>query len=155
MNIYYDINNVNHQNIHFYKPVSNKIPHYKYFYKLLYDDKIFTLNTLIINVNLTNYIVEEMNTYNVTLNYSIDFLESIKVLEQNILKKLNSNKISIFNCYKYMLHNKTYILPQNTDTINVTLRISGIWETDTTIGLTTKLYINNYPLVIKIPINCC
>jgi hypothetical protein len=29
--------------------------------------------------------------------------------------------------------------------IKLALRISGLWETETSIGLTTKIYVNDYP----------
>ena len=52
MNLYHNINDIDYKKIFFYKRVVNKISHYNYFYKIIYDVNIFTLNCLIINVDI-------------------------------------------------------------------------------------------------------
>uniref|UniRef100_A0A6C0EUK3 Uncharacterized protein n=1 Tax=viral metagenome TaxID=1070528 RepID=A0A6C0EUK3_9ZZZZ len=152
MNIYHNIGDINYKNIMFHKPVTNKIPNYKFFYKIMYDTHIFTLNSVIINVNIDTYtIIEENKKFKAIVQINNNFLESIKELEKNILKNVNSNKQIIYSCYKYLLFNKsTYMFDKIPETINLSLRLSGLWESDTTIGLTTKIYVNDYPSTVKL-----
>ena len=76
-------------------------------------------------------------------------MDKIKELEENILKNIGKKQITL-SCYKCLLFNKsTYIFDKYPEKINLALRISGLWETETSIGLTTKIYIN-YPSTVKL-----
>ena len=143
MNLYHNIDDVDYKKIFFYKPVINKIIHYNYFYKLIYDVNIFTLNTLIINIEIDNYeIIEENDKFRVQVKINQQFIEKIKNLEENILKNIAKKQITL-SCYKFLLFNKTtYIFDKYPQTIKLSLRLSGLWETDSTIGLTTKITVN-------------
>lgn len=146
MNLYHNIDDIDCKKIFFYKPVINKIIHYNYFYKLIYDINIFTLNTLIINIDIDNYdIIEENGKFRVYIKINKQFIEKIKDLEENILKNITKKQFSL-SCYKFLLFNKsTYIFDKYPEKINLVLRISGLWETEASIGLTTKIYVNDYP----------
>jgi hypothetical protein len=73
--------------------------------------------------------------------YPIICLEIEKCFLKNITKKQFA-----LSCYKFLLFNKsTYIFDKYPEKIKLALRISGLWETETSIGLTTKIYINDYP----------
>ena len=150
MNIYHNIDDIDYTKIFFYKPVINKIMHYNYFYKLIYDINIFTLNTLIINIVIDSYeITEENGKYKMYVKINQSFIEKIKDLEENILKNIGKKQITL-SCYKFLLFNKsTYVFDTYPEKINLALRISGLWETETSIGLTTKIYIN-YPSTLKL-----
>jgi len=152
MNIYHNVEDIDYKKIMFYKQVPNKIPNYKFFYKIMYDMHNFTLNSIIINVKIDDYtIIEENKKYRATIQINEDFLEFIKLLEINILNNINSNKQPVYSCYKYLIFNKsTYLFDKLPETINLSLRISGLWESDTTIGLTTKIYINDHPSTVKL-----
>ena len=143
MNLYHNIDDVDYKKIFFYKPVINKIIHYNYFYKMIYDVNIFTLNTLIINIEIDSYeIIEENNKFRVHVKINQSFIEKIKDLEESILKNITKNQITL-SCYKFLLYNKSlYIFDKYPQTIKLSLRLSGLWETDTTIGLTTKITVN-------------
>lgn len=152
MNLYHNINDIDYKKIFFYKKVINKISHYNYFYKIIYDVNIFTLNCLIINVDIDSYtVIEENNKFRIHIQINEKFLEYIKEFEKNVLTNININKQNIYSCYKYLLFNKsTYIMDKMPTKINLVIRISGLWETDTSIGLTTKIYINDYPSTVKL-----
>ena len=152
MNLYHNINDIDYKKIFFYKRVVNKISHYNYFYKIIYDVNIFTLNCLIINVDIDSYtVIEENNKFRINIQINEKFLESIKEFEKNILTNINIHKQNIYSCHKYLLFNKsTYIMDKMPTKINLVIRISGLWETDTSIGLTTKIYINDYPSTVKL-----
>ena len=156
MNLYHNIDDIDYKKIFFYKPVVNKIMHYNYFYKLIYDVNIFTLNTLIIHIDIDSYdITEENGKYRVHVKINQTFIEKIKNLEENVLKGITKKQI-VLSCYKFLLFNKsTYIFDKYPEKIKLAIRISGLWETDTTIGLTTKIYVNDYPSTVKLSNTVC
>ena len=143
MNIYHTIDEIDINNITYYKAIPNKLPQYKYFYKIIYNIESFTLNALLIDVNIKDvHIIKDKHTYKVSFTLDTEFLEKIKNFEINILNGLNkyTQKQINLSCFKYLTHNKT-VYTFNEPTIKVCLRISGIWESDTHIGLTSKLTI--------------
>ena len=142
MNLCLDINRINMKDIAFYKPIQNKIAHYKNFYKILYNIEIFTLNTLIIQVDVKDLqVVKENSIYKVSFTVDPHFLEKLKILETEMLDNFNhiTNKKIIYSFNKFV--NKLIYNSTNPIT-NIVLRISGIWESDTQIGITNKLTIN-------------
>lgn len=156
MNLYHNIDDIDYKKIFFYKPVVNKIVHYNYFYKLIYDINIFTLNTLIIHIDIDSYdITEENGKYKVHVKINQLFIEKIKNLEESILKKITKKQF-VLSCYKFLLFNKsTYVFEKYPEKIQLAIRISGLWETDSTIGLTTKIYLNDYPSTVKLSNTIC
>ena len=151
MNLYHNIDDIDYKKIFFYKPVVNKIMHYSYFYKLIYDTNIFTLNTIIIQIDIDNYeIIEENNKFRVIIKINQSFIEKIKNLEEKILKNITKKQI-VLSCYKFLLFNKNaYVFDKYPEKVKLAVRISGLWETETTIGLTTKIYVNDYPSTVKL-----
>lgn len=142
MNIYHNIDDIIINDISYYKPIQNKIIHYKYFYKIIYNVGLFTLNTLIINIDVKNMnIQKEHNLYKVSFVIDPLFLEKLKEFEIQLLDHFNhiTNKKVSLSFHKYV--NKL-IYTSNTPNIHISLRISGIWESDTQIGITSKLSVN-------------
>jgi hypothetical protein len=84
---------------------------------------------------------KENNIYKVSFTIEPNFLEKLKLFETEILDNFN-----IITKKKVMLSFNKFVnkLVYNTTTPNtsVVLRISGIWESDTHIGITSKLTIN-------------
>ena len=115
MNIFYSLSTIDCNKIYFNKPITNKFSNYNLFYKINYNIYSFTLNSVLILLNEVNEKI----------------IEELQNLETCILNKLNifiKKELSVTNfktIYKYKSE-KVYI------------RISGIWESDTHIGLTTK-----------------
>ena len=143
MNIYHKIGDIDSNKITFYKAILNKLPHYSFFYKIMYNIEKFTINSILIEVDIKDvYIVKEGHTYKVSFTINPDFLELIKKLEIQILDNLNQliNKQVVYSCFKYLTHNKT-VYTFEEPVIKACLRISGVWESDTHIGLTSKLSI--------------
>ena len=141
MNVYHTLDNININNITFYKAILNKLSHYIYFYKIIYSIETFTLNALLIEVDLKDiFIVKEGNSYKVSFTIDPKFLEKIKQFEIKSLDGLNHllQKQIVHSCFKYLTHSRTvYTFAE--PIIKVCLRISGVWESDTHIGLTSKL----------------
>jgi hypothetical protein len=141
MNICLDIDNVDVNNISFYKPIQNKIAHYTNFYKILYNIEIFTLNTLIINIETNDMnIVKENNIYKVSFTINPVFLEKLKLFETGMLDHFNLMKKKII--YSYNKFSTRLVYNTTSSVTNIVLRISGIWESDNQIGITSKLTIN-------------
>lgn len=156
MNLYHNIDDIDYKKIYFYKPVINKIIHYNYFYKLMYDINIFTLNTLIINIDIDSYdIIEENGKFRVHVKINHQFIEKMKILEESILKNIIKKQF-VLSCYKFLLFNKSnYIFDKYPESVKLAIRISGLWETESTIGLTTKIYVNDYPSTVKLSNTIC
>ena len=146
MNIYHKLDDIKLNDIMFYKPTINKIAHYMYFYKVAYNIESFVLNTLLIEVDIKDIIVTKDNTnYKVSIIIDDAFLNKIKDVENILLNKMNQliNKQIVLSCYKFLLiHKNVYTYNDYPTNIKLFLRISGIWESDTQIGLTTKLFIH-------------
>ena len=115
MNIYYSLSTIDYNKIYFNKPITNKFSNYNLFYKINYNIHSFTLNSVLIMLTEINEKV----------------IEDLQQFELFILNKLNcfiKKDLCVSNfktIYKYKSE-KVYI------------RISGIWESDTQLGLTTK-----------------
>lgn len=142
MNLCLEIDNIDIKDVAFYKPIQNKIAHYKNFYKILYNIEMFTLNTLIIQVDVRELqVVKENNIYKVSFVIDPVFLEKLKLFETKLLDNFNhiTNKKIMYSFNKFI--NKLIYNTTNPNT-NIVLRISGIWESDTQIGITNKLTVN-------------
>ena len=116
------IDSIKGHQIIFKQPVKNQNNKYINYYKLLYSDPNVHLKYLLIPINI---------------NFKEQLLEKIKVLEYLILSNLNQHiekqiKISLY----HDIFNKD--IPHSSQ--NLYLKISGIWENNTQIGLVYRLY---------------
>jgi hypothetical protein len=149
MNIYYPLNELETNKITFHKPIPNKFSNYTQFYKIIYNTKIFTLNSLLLYLDMNYSLVTfdtETDKYKLSLNYTDEFLLKIKQVEEEIIQRLNVhiNKQIMLSLYNTILHNNTiYVNDIKNNKIRLYIRISGLWETETHIGLTIKLSINS------------
>lgn len=115
------------------KAIENKIKYYNYFYKLLYNESKYTIQSLLLWIPNDYIILEEDNHIHIN-DYG---MQKIIQIEESILNNINIvlNKkieLSIYNeCRK-----KKYLLENNQ--CNLILRISGIWESYDKIGITYK-----------------
>ena len=129
MNLLLDETKYNIENVFFYEPVKNTIIHDSKFIRIIYSDENIILNCLYLKIDTNN-------------KYIFHYLETI---EKNILNKYNLSKNNINN---YKLSNIReqfiYFISKNNPEAIVILKISGIWETNITIGLNYKFHtINN------------
>jgi hypothetical protein len=114
MNIYYSLSTIDHNKIYFNKPIVNKFSNYKLFYKINYNIYSFTLNSiLILLTEINEKVIEELQQFELSVLNKLSFIK----------KELCISNFKTI--YKYKTE-KVYI------------RVSGIWESDTHIGLTTK-----------------
>ena len=143
MNVYQTIDHVRSEQCFLCRPIANKFFNYTHFYKINYNLLTFTLNSILIWIELKSYHVKEINDqYMVTFTMDPEFLEKVIHFEQKILETFNKviHKKIHYPCYdtKNIFYYKNKV-----DTFKLYFRISGIWESDTHIGLTSKIDI--YP----------
>jgi hypothetical protein len=144
MNIYHTINTIDINNITICNPISNKFSNYEKFYKILYNIYGMTINSifLLLEVDSLN-IIEEHKKYKLLFTLDDCILEKIKKIELELLEKINQylQKEIVLNCHYNLVNNKHIYYINNISKKNKKLyiRISGIWESNNQIGLTTKI----------------
>jgi len=126
MNIILNINSISSNNIYFYDSVKNTIINNSNFIKITYSNNYFILNGIYIKITI------HKNSKNDTI------LDKINNLETLILSLYNNNKIYNYKIIDQINYLITKLNNSNKDIINYILKISGIWETDSNIGLTYK-----------------
>lgn len=143
MNVYQTIDDIQTDNCFFCKAIPNKFFNYIHFYKMSYNLLSFTLNSIHIWIDLNNYVLKEtLDQYVLTFTMEPLFMEKIINFEKELLEKFNRNicKKIHYPCYE----NKSIFYYKNkVSEFKLYFRISGIWESDTHIGLTRKIDI--YP----------
>jgi hypothetical protein len=123
MNLVLDENNYNINNIFFYEPVKNTVMDDSKFIRIIYSDEFVTLNGLYLKINMN-----DKNTPNYLEQVERDILSKF-TLNKNIVNKNKSIKIK---------DQLLFLLGKNNLDSKFLLKISGIWETNLTIGLTYK-----------------
>ena len=136
----YDVNN-----IFFCELIKNNIiKNNSFFSRILYSNDLFTLNGICLfihfnEVEFEKYYSKYKCIFNVSTNKNI--IDNIKTIEENILKRYETTKNPVFKIYEHIKNGNIYFyLNVNNlkSSISFTLKISGIWETQTSYGLTYK-----------------
>ena len=144
MNLVKKIDQYNEDNIFFCEPIKNTIMIEGTFIRILYSTFNVTLNGIYLFIQLNDIISEKYyNKNKCTFNVFThkELIEKIKVIEENILKKIEINdKVAQFKIYEQLINgNIKFFCDINTKPNNYfILKISGIWETQTNYGLTYK-----------------
>jgi hypothetical protein len=149
MNIAKNLNQYDENYITFCEPIKNTIINDSTFIRILYSTPILTLNGIYLLIPFNNNIVIEKQfnkcKYSFNINNYTELIEKIKVIEENILKKIDiCDKIPQFKIYEQFISGNIKIffdyLNNNTTSTNnlFILKISGIWENQTNYGLTFK-----------------
>jgi hypothetical protein len=151
MNIYYNIEDVNVNDAFFYKPIVNKLSNYIYFYKIIYNIGELTLNSLLINVKIKKMnVIKDNNLFKCSIVIDDEFINKLKDFEIQLLNKMKpiTNKQQLYTCHKYLSNTQhTFVFNKVPENLFVYLRISGIWESNNQIGITSKIH--NYPSTEK------
>lgn len=152
MNIALNINQFETNNIYFCDPIKNNVVSDGLFIRIIYSTDYFVTNGINLFVQLQDLSIEKFyNKYKCSFNLSNNknIIEKIQQIEENILKNINiKNKIIQKVLGEQLRVGNIKIFSENIDMTNnylFVLKISGIWETDTHIGLTFKFSkINQY-----------
>lgn len=144
MNIIKTIDQFNKDYIYISDPIKNNIMIDSNFIRILYSNELFTLNGIYLYINFNNINIEKYyNKYKCifdtnTNNYLINKLKEIEI---DILNKINiTNKIPVYKIYDQLCSGNIKLFPDNIDTMynGFILKISGIWESDNSYGVTYK-----------------
>ena len=144
MNIVKRIDQYNENNIYFCEPIKNNIMNEGSFIRIIYSTPQFILNGIYLLIILNDVFCEKYyNKYKCCFNVNAhaDILESLKKIEENILKKIDvKNKTPQYKIYEQLQSGNIKIFNDIHVKTNCvfTLKISGIWETQTSYGLTYK-----------------
>jgi hypothetical protein len=152
MNLVKNLDQYNENNIIFGEPIKNNIMNDGNFIRILYSTKNFSLNGVYLFVTLKDVVCDKYyNKYKCIFNMNNhkDIIETIKTIEENILKKLENvfyNKFPQYKIYEQFKNGYIKIFQeiQNKSNVNLILKISGVWEVNSSFGLTYKfIKINN------------
>ena len=147
---------INYEAIILNEPVKNSVIQYNYFYKLVYSTNIVVLSSIFTIFELTNIIMDNDSVCFNKNNTNFEVFNNLIALEEYLLKLLNSSKTKVYR-FKEIYDNKTFrvvynetneILDNNVNTISTkknqfVLKVSGLWESKESIGLTFKFIIVN------------
>jgi hypothetical protein len=144
MNIVIRIDQYDDKCIYFCEPIKNNIMNDGNFIRILYTNPQVTLNGVYIFIKLNDILCEKYyNKYkcNFDIETHSDIINNLKVIEENILKKLNvKEKIPQYKIYEQIKNGNIKIFNDigNKSSCSFILKISGIWETASNFGLTYK-----------------
>lgn len=143
MNLVKLIEQYNNKNIFFCEPIKNNIMNNGNFIRILYSTPNMVINGVYLFVNFNDVTCEKYyNKYK--CNFSIfnhkDIIDSIKIVEEEILKKYKTNKLPSFKIYDQIRTGYIKIFSDigTKQQCSFILKISGIWETQQNYGLTYK-----------------
>lgn len=147
MNVVLREEQYNIANIYYGEAIQNVIIENSLFIKIIYSNNNIMIAGLFILVSLKN-ITKELYFKKIKITYDINInttmLNRIYVIETEILNKYNSTKKQKKLLYETLSSGVIKLYPNKEDDIlnisnSFTLKISGIWESDTEYGITYKL----------------
>jgi len=150
------LESINYESIIINEAVKNSVLQYNNFYKLIYSTNIVVLTSIFIIFELTHVTIENDSISFNKNNHNFEVFNKLIALEEYLLKLLNSHKTKLYK-FKEIYDNKTFrfvfnefneMLENNVNTINTknynfVLKISGLWESKESVGLTFKFIIVN------------
>lgn len=124
MNIIIPIDNINDKNIYFHDPIKNTVINNGDFIRILFTDKFIISNGLQIKISC---------------NANKDIIEKIFKLEKNILNLYNSSCKHFLKLEEQLNYNICKYSQSYTSKNFFIIKISGIWENNLGIGVTSKI----------------
>lgn len=124
MNIIISIDNINDKNIYFHDPIKNTVINNGDFIRILYTDKFIISNGL---------------QFKIYCNANKDIIEKIFKLEKNILNLYNSSCKHFLKLEEQLNYNINKYSQSYTSKNFFIIKISGIWENNIGIGVTSKI----------------
>jgi len=131
--------------LYFCDSIRNNIMNDGSFIRILYSTELITLNGIFIIINLNDITSEKYyNKYKCSFNVLShkEIIDKIKNIEEDILIKYKTNKTPLYKIYDQMKtgHIKVFSDIKNNENNYFILKISGIWETEDSYGLTYKFF---------------
>jgi len=145
-----NIDQYDENNIFFCEPIKNNIMNDGNFIRILYSNKYFILNGIYLllpfnDINSEKYYNKYKCLFNIVTHK--DLIDNIKKIEENILRKLEFyNKTPQYKIYEQIKNGNIKIFCDDIPTSSCffVLKISGVWETQNSYGLTYKFTKLNY-----------
>lgn len=140
MNVLLNLNDIKIENIFLMDKVKNNVLQNSDFIKIIYSNNIIGLNGIYIKIILNNYKLDLNNNkikkYIINIPENNEIINNLFKIEENILSKINKNYQQ--NIQKQIINGiyKCNIIDNKLEFI---LKISGIWISTNTCGLTFKL----------------
>jgi len=154
MNLVLPYNNIHIKNFYYGKKMNNTIMTNSFFHNIYYSDENIQLNNVIIKVGLERCNIKEyFNKYTCIFDLHInrELISNLERIEKGILDNFTSNNHiynSLQNEYKLTEHfkkgdikftsNLERIHNEN-NTVNVMIKISGIWYNNNSKGIIFKI----------------
>jgi len=146
MNLVKHFNQYDDKYIIFCEPIKNNVMNDGNFIRILYSTDDLTLNGIYLFITLKDISCDKYyNKYKCVFNVNNhkDLIEKIKTIEDNILKKLEYvfyNKFPQYKIYEQFKNGyiKVFQEIQNKSDVSFILKISGVWEINSSFGLTYK-----------------
>ena len=137
-----NITDIDITNLIFNKSTNNNIIKDSRFIKIIYSNKFFSLNSIIIDINfLYSNKINKYNKsfYNFDSSKNITTISKLIDLENQIINLfINKNCVPIYNLKNYFLSKNYFSILNKNILNNVYLKISGIWKTESNYGLIFK-----------------
>lgn len=150
MNIVKRLDQYDENHIYFCDPIKNNIMNEGTFIRIIYSTHILSLNGIYLLITLNDISCEKYyNKFKCMFNVNShkEMIENLKIIEENILQKINlKNKIPLFKIYEQLNNGNIKLFNEIKTRFNnaFILKISGIWETTCNYGVTYKfIKINN------------
>ena len=125
MNLVLNHDEISYNNIFFNDAIKNTVINDSNFIKIIYSNKDFILNGIYIKINIYK-------------NNNTNIINTIDKLEKYILTLYNNIKICNYKIKDQLIYLITKLNTSNKNMFSYILKISGIWETHSSIGLTYK-----------------
>lgn len=151
MNVAKNLNQYKEDFIYYCDPIKNNIMEEGNFIRILYSSPHFVLNGIYLHINLSDIFIERFyNKYKCTFSVSNhrEIIESLHLIEDGILKNSGiKNKIPQHKIYEQFINGNIKIFTEpgnkiecgaNQGVSSFILKISGIWETEISYGVTYK-----------------
>ena len=150
MNIVKTITQYNEKNIYFCESIKNNIMNDGTFIRILYSTNTVVLNGIYLLINITDFQCEKYyNKYRCVFNTQThkELIDVLKTIEERILLKTDiHNKTPQLKIHEQLKNGNIKVF---NDVIDISssafvLKISGVWETQYSYGLTYKFIKPNH-----------
>ncbi len=126
-----------HGNVILHESVKNQILGDSTFSRVIYSNNLITTNGFFLKLDIKGASIDKRfgkTTVQFNIYNNNDLIAHIQTIEQFMLSMV-PDKTHVYNIYNELASGRI-VIHNNDDTF--VLKISGIWETDTTCGLTYK-----------------
>ena len=144
MNIAKRLDQYDENCVYLCESIKNNIMTDSYFIRILYSNSLLTLNGIYLIIKLNNVICEKhYNKFKCAFDpvEHCEIINAIKQIEYNLLKKSEiANKVPQYKIYELLKSGviKIFNEMESCENIVFLLKISGVWETQYSYGLTYK-----------------